>query len=92
MYNLRMMLFYKPYGFPKDSNVTLPAVLNSPRNLKFLRWDGFPQESLPLGFCPRNLVKLYMPHSRLEQLWQEDKVFNFKLSVMMHFFYIIKSY
>ncbi|WJX54395.1 hypothetical protein P8452_40282 [Trifolium repens] len=74
MHNLRMMLFYKSYGFSKDSNVILSSLLNSlPHHLKFLRWDGFPQESLPLGFRPKNLVKLYMPHSRLEQLWLEDK-------------------
>ncbi|RHN43825.1 putative winged helix-turn-helix DNA-binding domain-containing protein [Medicago truncatula] len=74
MDNLRMMLFYKPYGVSKESNVILPAFLESlPDDLKFLRWDGFPQKSLPEDFFPDNLVKLYMPHSHLKQLWQRDK-------------------
>jgi hypothetical protein len=86
-----MMLFYKSYGFSKDSNVILSSLLNSlQHHLKFLRWDGFPQESLPLGFRPKNLVKLYMPYSRLEQLWLEDKVFQALFYVAVHFF-IIKS-
>ncbi|CAJ2676029.1 unnamed protein product [Trifolium pratense] len=74
MDNLRMMLFYKPYGLPKESNMILPAFLESlPDDLKFLRWDGFPQKSLPLDFFPKYLVKLEMPHNHLEQLWQRDK-------------------
>jgi hypothetical protein len=55
--------------------VILPALLQSlPDDLKFLRWDGFPQKSLPPDFCPKNLVKLDMPHSHLEQLWEGDQV------------------
>jgi len=76
MDNLRMMLFYKPHGFSKKSNVILPAFLESlPDDLKFLRWDGFPQKSMPLDFCPINLVKLDMPQSHLERLWGGDQVF-----------------
>jgi hypothetical protein len=76
MDNLRMIQFYKPYGFSKDSNVILPKFLkNLPDDLKFLRWDSFPQKSLPLKFCPKNLVKLDMPHSHLEQLWEGEQVF-----------------
>jgi len=71
-----MIQFYKPYGFSKDSNVILPKFLtNLPDDLKFLRWDNFPQKSLPLDFCPKNLVKLDMPHSHLKQLWKGEKVF-----------------
>ncbi|KAL5052466.1 hypothetical protein RYX36_033148 [Vicia faba] len=75
MDNLRMIVFYNPYDFTKDSNVILPTCLESlPDDLKFLRWDGFPQKSFPLDFSPKNLVKLDMPHSHLTQLWQGDKV------------------
>ncbi|KAK2385567.1 disease resistance protein RPV1 [Trifolium repens] len=74
MDNLRMILFFKSYGFSEESNVILPALLQSlPDDLKFLRWDGFPQKSLPPDFCPKNLVKLDMPHSHLEQLWEGDQ-------------------
>jgi hypothetical protein len=93
MDNLRMMVFYKPHDCSKGSNVTLPAFFNClPDDLKFLHWDDFPLKSLPLDFCPKNLVKLYMPHSHLEQLWQTDKVINALCYVPLHFFFIIKSY
>jgi hypothetical protein len=74
MDNLRMMQFYKLYSFSKDSNVILPKFLkNLPDDLKFLRWDRFPQKSLPLDFCPKNLVKLDMSYP--EQLWEVEQVF-----------------
>jgi hypothetical protein len=87
MDNLRMMLFYKPYGLPKESNMILPAFLESlPDDLKFLRWDGFPQNYLPLDFFPKNLVKLEMPHNHLEQLWQTDKAFQVYVMFLFIFF------
>lgn len=93
MDNLRMMLFYKPYGVSKESNVILPAFLESlPDDLKFLRWDGFPQKSLPEDFFPDNLVKLYMPHSHLKQLWQRDKVCQALYHIPLHVVLKIKSY
>ncbi|KAJ1387135.1 Leucine-rich repeat 3 [Sesbania bispinosa] len=74
MHSLRMLQFYKSSGFWEQSNVILPAFLESlPDNLKFLRWDGFPQRTLPLDFCPENLVKLDMRNSHLEQLWERDQ-------------------
>ncbi|KAJ1421796.1 Leucine-rich repeat 3 [Sesbania bispinosa] len=74
MHSLRMLQFYKSSGFWEHSNVILPAFLESlPDNLKFLRWDGFPQRTLPLDFCPENLVKLDMRNSHLEQLWEGDQ-------------------
>ncbi|GAU19030.1 hypothetical protein TSUD_193680 [Trifolium subterraneum] len=74
MDNLRMMQFYNSHGCSKGSNIVLPAFFNSlPDDLKFLHWDDFSQKSLPLDFFPKNLVKLYMPHSHLNQLWQTDK-------------------
>jgi hypothetical protein len=92
MDNLRMMQLYKPHGCLIGSNVVLPAYFNSlPDDLKFLRWDDFPQKSLPLDFYPKNLVKLYMPDSHLEQLWQTDKVINALCYVQLHFFYNITT-
>ncbi|WJX48348.1 hypothetical protein P8452_34926 [Trifolium repens] len=75
MHNLRMIQFYSPSSSSCHSNVTLPAFLKSlPDDLIFLRWDGFPQRSFPLNFCPEYLVKLDMPHSHLEQLWEGNQV------------------
>lgn len=78
MQNLRMIQFYDPsFYWMHSNNLVLPAFLDSlPDSLKFLRWDGFPQRSLPLDFCPENLVKLDMRHSVLEQLWEGDQVFH----------------
>ncbi|TKY68181.1 TMV resistance protein N [Spatholobus suberectus] len=75
MDNLRMLQFYKSSGYRNDSNVFLASPLESlPDSLKILRWDAFPQRSLPPNFCPENLVRLEMRHCRiLEQLWQEDQ-------------------
>lgn len=75
MPNLRMLKLFKSSLWGK-SNLILPAVLEGlPNDLKFLHWDYFTQRSLPLDFCPENLVKLEMSHSNLEQLWEEDQVF-----------------
>jgi len=74
MSNLRIIQFYKPSGFwNDDSNVILPESLESlPHTLVFLRWDNFSLKSLPLEFSPKNLVKLDMRGSNLEQLWEGD--------------------
>ncbi|CAJ2633581.1 unnamed protein product [Trifolium pratense] len=72
MHNLRMIKFYT--HFRNNSNVTFHAFLKSfPNDLKFLRWDGFPQRSLPQDFCPKNLATLDMSYSHLEQLWEGDQ-------------------
>ncbi|XP_024025688.1 disease resistance-like protein DSC1 isoform X2 [Morus notabilis] len=48
--------------FPQGINIL-------PRTLRYLSWVGFPSLSLPSSFMARNLVKLHMPWSQLEQLW-----------------------
>ncbi|KAL4331120.1 hypothetical protein AHAS_Ahas13G0468300 [Arachis hypogaea] len=69
MHKLRMLQFYTSKS-AKDSNVHIPKFLKSlPDELRFLRWDGFPQISLPQDFCPENLVELNMRDSHLERLW-----------------------
>ncbi|XP_057419929.1 disease resistance protein RPV1-like isoform X1 [Lotus japonicus] len=76
MPNLRMLYFYtKAFWFGRgQSNVILPTYLESlPDGLKVLYWDRFPLRSLPLNFCSENLVKLYMHHSQLKQLWKDDQ-------------------
>ncbi|XP_057990227.1 disease resistance protein RML1B-like [Hevea brasiliensis] len=41
-----------------------------PQTLRYLDWG---LESLPLNFCPKNLVELHMSFSNLTQLWNGDK-------------------
>ncbi|KAK9914149.1 hypothetical protein M0R45_037943 [Rubus argutus] len=38
--------------------------------LRCLIWHGYPLKSLPSNFHPKNLVRLDMPYSHLEQLWE----------------------
>ncbi|WVZ24708.1 hypothetical protein V8G54_003252, partial [Vigna mungo] len=76
MDNLKMLIFDGYFGFGLESNVFLASSLVTlPDTLKILYWKGFPQRSLPLNFCPENLVRLEMPDCHLEQLWEEDQVF-----------------
>lgn len=75
MENLRM-LHFESYDRWSKSNVVLPSSLESlPDGLKILRWDDFPQRSLPQNYWPQNLVRLGMRHCHLEQLWEPDQVF-----------------
>jgi hypothetical protein len=90
MHNLRMIRFYNRYAFLRDSTVIQCSFLKGlPNDLKFLRWDCFPERFLPLDFCPRNLVTLDMSYSHLELLWEGDQVFHFKLYVMCLFIFVI---
>ncbi|KDP42292.1 hypothetical protein JCGZ_01616 [Jatropha curcas] len=43
-----------------------------PEELRYLCWYGYPLKSLPLKFCPNNLVQLLLPESQLKQLWDGD--------------------
>ncbi|XP_057419968.1 disease resistance protein RPV1-like isoform X2 [Lotus japonicus] len=74
MPNLRMLCFHNYFPGRRQTNVILPACVESLSNsLKLLDWDEFPQRSLPLDFCPKNLVELLMQYSDLEQLWEDDQ-------------------
>ncbi|KAG8646066.1 hypothetical protein MANES_10G118550v8 [Manihot esculenta] len=44
-----------------------------PQKLRYLYWNHYPLTSLPLNFCPRNLVQLHMRSSKLIELWNEEK-------------------
>ncbi|KAK7320102.1 hypothetical protein RJT34_04836 [Clitoria ternatea] len=73
MDNLRVLNFYDSNRI-QDSKLRIPSFLESlPDELRFLRWDGFPQGSLPVDFSPENLVELHMRDSKLEQLWERDQ-------------------
>lgn len=56
-----------------------------PNELTYLHWHGYPLPSIPLEFDPKNLVDLKLPHSELEEIWDDDKVYFFKC---MLFFFI----
>ncbi|XP_061345105.1 disease resistance protein Roq1-like [Gastrolobium bilobum] len=73
MDNLRLLQFFKS-NKRQDSKVHIPSFLESfPDDLRFLRWDGFPQRSLPLSFFAENLVRLDMRDSHLQILWERDQ-------------------
>ena len=42
--------------------------------LRYLRWDGYPLDSLPSNFDGENLVELHLKCSNIKQLWQGNKV------------------
>lgn len=46
---------------------------NFPNALQFLSWRGYPCSGLPKTFQANNLVALEMPHSRIEQLWEDGE-------------------
>ncbi|KAH1161429.1 hypothetical protein AAZX31_01G031700 [Glycine max] len=74
MENLRMLHFESDAPWIESNVVQLASSLESlPDGLKILRWDGFPQRSLPPNYWPQNLVRLEMRHSNLEQLWEPDQ-------------------
>ncbi|KAI5312727.1 hypothetical protein L3X38_041901 [Prunus dulcis] len=73
----------------KIHNVRLPRGLTCLSNsLRFLKWRGYPEKSLPSDFEPNGLVKLSMCHSSIEQLWDEEETFEklkvIKLSHSLH--------
>ncbi|KAH7521160.1 hypothetical protein FEM48_Zijuj07G0003700 [Ziziphus jujuba var. spinosa] len=74
-------------------NVNLPKDLDClPKNLKFLKWKGYPLESLSSNFYPSELVELNMCHSRIEQLWEGEEVFsNLKFMKLSHSQNLIKT-
>ncbi|CAK7331769.1 unnamed protein product [Dovyalis caffra] len=70
MCNLRLLEFYD--SFSCETKIILPEGLKFlPGKLRFLSWDDYPLKSLPSNFCMHNLVKLGMPYSNLEELWNE---------------------
>ncbi|KAJ4880227.1 Disease resistance protein (NBS-LRR class) family [Raphanus sativus] len=48
------------------------------RKLKVLIWPQFPMSCFPSSFNPELLVYLYAPSSKLEKLWEENKLGNLK--------------
>ncbi|KAI9118601.1 hypothetical protein K1719_010933 [Acacia pycnantha] len=71
MPNLRYLNFYSNFT-RGSSHVHLPKGLKFlPNKMRYLEWCGFPYKSLSSTFCAEKLVKLYMPYSHLQKLWNE---------------------
>ncbi|KAB5556248.1 hypothetical protein DKX38_007157 [Salix brachista] len=82
MYNLRLLKFYHPYYRGEEMvRIHLPQGLHFLSNeLRILSWCHYPLKSLPSNFFPEKLVVLEMPHSQLEQLWNDyQPIENLKL-------------
>jgi hypothetical protein len=64
-------------GSPNEGSLSLPRGLEFlPNELRYLRWEYYPLESLPSKFSTENLVTLSLPYSRLKKLWHGVKVSN----------------
>ncbi|CAN6684977.1 unnamed protein product [Malus baccata var. baccata] len=59
----------------------LTTSLDLPDSLRYLKWRGYPLESLPSNFCPENLVELHMQASEVKKLWKEEQILD-KLQVI----------
>ncbi|KAJ4838758.1 hypothetical protein Tsubulata_035631, partial [Turnera subulata] len=85
MDSLRLLRFYVMDHWSKNptSKLQLPqqGLEYLPNTLRLLHWDLYPSLSLPLNFCPDNLVHLKMPWSSLTRLWEGDNVHLVNLKV-----------
>nr|XP_028958186.1 protein SUPPRESSOR OF npr1-1, CONSTITUTIVE 1-like isoform X2 [Malus domestica] len=52
----------------------LTTSLDLPDSLRYLKWRGYPLESLPSNFCSKNLVELHMQASEVKKLWKEEQI------------------
>ncbi|XP_059452202.1 disease resistance protein RPV1-like [Corylus avellana] len=43
------------------------------KELRWLRWHGFPQKFMPNNFCLRNLVAIDLRYSNLRQVWKNSE-------------------
>ncbi|KAJ4825668.1 hypothetical protein Tsubulata_051220, partial [Turnera subulata] len=88
MDNLRLLRFYclDDNDIPTKNPISklhLPqqGLEYLPNTLRLLQWDLYSSPSLPLNFCPENMVYLKMPGSNLTQLWGGDNVHLVNLKV-----------
>ncbi|KAL1194212.1 Disease resistance protein ADR2 [Cardamine amara subsp. amara] len=73
MYNLFFLTVYNErHG--QQIQLHIPEDIEFPSRLRLLHWDAYPKKSLPLRFCPENLVELDMENSNLEKLWEGTKL------------------
>ncbi|ESQ28987.1 hypothetical protein EUTSA_v10023951mg [Eutrema salsugineum] len=53
-----------------NERMDIPEDMEFPLRLRLLHWEEYPSKSLPPTFHPQYLIKLDMPHSKLEKLWE----------------------
>ncbi|KAM4094889.1 hypothetical protein ACB094_06G228800 [Castanea mollissima] len=51
------------------------------KELRWLRWHGFPLEFIPNNFYPRKIVAIDLRYSNLREVWKDPKLLN-KLEVL----------
>ncbi|KAJ9158908.1 hypothetical protein P3X46_024451 [Hevea brasiliensis] len=80
MYNLRILKFFNDSNSSRGQ-LQLPSGLEFlPEGLRYLHWDRYPLNYLPLKCCTKYLVELRMPLSKLTDLWNGDEALgNLKL-------------
>lgn len=62
-------------GSQNEGSLSLPRGLEFlPNELRYLRWEYYPLESLPSMFSAENLVTLNLPYSQLKKPWHGVKV------------------
>ncbi|MCI23252.1 NBS-containing resistance-like protein, partial [Trifolium medium] len=74
---MRRLKFLDIYtnGSQNEGSLSLPQGLESlPNELRYLRWEYYPLDSLPSKFSAENLVTLNLPYSQLKKLWHGVKV------------------
>ncbi|XP_050249405.1 disease resistance protein RPV1-like [Quercus robur] len=52
-----------------------------PKELRWLRWHGFPLKFIPNNFCLRKIVAIDLRYSNLKEVWEDPKLLN-KLEVL----------
>ncbi|KAL6343081.1 hypothetical protein AAG906_017893 [Vitis piasezkii] len=66
IHNPRRKLFLENH-LPRDFEF-------SSYELRYLHWDGYPLESLPMNFHAKNLVELSLRDSNIKQVWRGNKL------------------
>ncbi|KAJ9167279.1 hypothetical protein P3X46_021943 [Hevea brasiliensis] len=75
MHNLRLLKFYGSSWLKKEGTGSIfessgsDCLKSLPNKLRLLHWEEYPFKSLPLNFSMENLVRLIMPCSEVEELW-----------------------
>ena len=91
MKSLRFFKVYWSCGFTNHAGgectkLLVPKGFEFPSyDLRYLHWEGYPLESLPLNFDGENLVELNLKKSSIKYLWQSEKV-------VLIFSYIVSSF
>ena len=71
------MLILENFGNYGEKISESPSYLSD--ELRYVKWDEYPFEYLPLSFRPNELVELILNRSKIKQLWKNEKVLNILL-------------